>query len=131
MQVAVGEFKSKCTKILRNVFNTGQIVEITRRGKVVAIVTPPGPDKKSDPEEFLGCLSGTVSYFPGWDEPQLHPVIHDSDNYPFRLSVISAWEVAKKISIGKLSLSVPVRDWLTKATRKPFIDILPLTVCFF
>ncbi len=101
MQVAVGEFKSKCTKILRNVFNTGQIVEITRRGKVVAIVTPPGPDKKPDPEEFLGCLSGTVSYFPGWDEPQLHPVIHDSDNYPFRLSVISAWEVAKKISIGK------------------------------
>ena len=69
MQVAVSEFKSKCTKILRNVFNTGQVVEITRRGKVMAIVTPPGPDKKPDPEEFLGCLSGTVSYFPGWDEP--------------------------------------------------------------
>ena len=60
--------------------------------------------------------------------PKLHPVIHDSDNYPFRLSAISAWEVAKKISIGKLSLSVPVRDWLTKATRKPFIDIMPLDV---
>jgi len=69
MQVAVSEFKSKCTKILRNVFSTGQVVEITRRGKVMAIVTPPGPDKKPDPEEFLGCLSGTVSYFPGWDEP--------------------------------------------------------------
>ena len=53
MQVAVSEFKSKCTKILRNVFNTGQVVEITRRGKVMAIVTPPGPDKKLIRKNFL------------------------------------------------------------------------------
>jgi PIN domain nuclease of toxin-antitoxin system len=43
-----------------------------------------------------------------------------SDNYPFYISAISVWEVAKKVSIGKLTLSIPIRDWLVQATRKPF-----------
>jgi PIN domain nuclease of toxin-antitoxin system len=51
-----------------------------------------------------------------------------SDNYPFYISVISVWEVAKKVSIGKLTLSIPIRDWLVQATRKPFIELIPLSV---
>jgi len=27
-----------------------------------------------------------------------------------------------------LTLSIPVRDWLVQSTRKPFIDIIPLSV---
>ena len=50
------------------------------------------------------------------------------DNYPFYISAISVWEVAKKVSIGKLTLSIPIRDWLVQATRKPFIEIIPLSV---
>lgn len=49
-------------------------------------------------------------------------------NYPFYISAISVWEVAKKVSIDKLTLSIPVRDWLVQATRKPFIEIIPLSV---
>ena len=54
--------------------------------------------------------------------------ILEPDNYPFHISAISVWEVAKKVSIGKLTLSIPVRDWLVQATRKPFIEIIPLSV---
>lgn len=50
------------------------------------------------------------------------------ENYPFHISAISVWEVAKKVSIGKLTLSIPIRDWLVQATRKPFIEIIPLSV---
>jgi prevent-host-death family protein len=69
MKIAVSEFKSKCTKILRDVAKGRQSVEITKRGKVMAIVSPVEPEKELDPKEFLGCLHGTVSISPGWDEP--------------------------------------------------------------
>ncbi len=52
----------------------------------------------------------------------------EPENYPFYISAISVWEVAKKVSLDKLTLSIPVRDWLVQATRKPFIEIIPLSV---
>jgi PIN domain nuclease of toxin-antitoxin system len=60
--------------------------------------------------------------------PKIIPTILDPDNYPFYISAISVWEVAKKVSLGKLKLSIPIRDWLVQATRKPFIGIIPLSV---
>ena len=59
---------------------------------------------------------------------QMSSAIQEPDNYPFYISAISVWEVAKKVSIGKLTLSIPIRDWLLQATRKPFIEIIPLSV---
>ena len=59
---------------------------------------------------------------------KIKTVLLEPDNYPFHISAISVWEVAKKVSLGKLALSIPFRDWLVQATRKPFIDIVPLTV---
>ena len=52
----------------------------------------------------------------------------EPDNYPLHISAISAWEVAKKVEIGKLTLSIPIREWLLQATRKPFVEIIPLSV---
>jgi PIN domain nuclease of toxin-antitoxin system len=67
------------------------------------------------------------------DDPQripdhILPIVLGAENYPFYLSAISVWEVAKKVSLGKLQMSVPVRDWMMKATRSPFIEIVPLSV---
>jgi len=59
---------------------------------------------------------------------KLMSTILKPDNYPFHIAAISVWEVAKKVSIGKLTLSIPIRDWLVQATRKPFIEIIPLSV---
>ncbi|MEA3546960.1 MAG: type II toxin-antitoxin system VapC family toxin [Thermodesulfobacteriota bacterium] len=59
---------------------------------------------------------------------KIAPIISNAENYPFYLSAISIWEVAKKVSLGKLTLSIPIRDWLTKASRKPFIEIVPLSL---
>ena len=47
---------------------------------------------------------------------------------PVGLSAISPWEAAKKASGGKLTLSAPIRQWLTDAVREPFVRLLPLTI---
>ncbi len=59
---------------------------------------------------------------------KIRSVLLDPEAYPFHISAISVWEVAKKVSLGKLTLSIPIRDWLVQATRKPFIEIVPLSV---
>ncbi len=59
---------------------------------------------------------------------KIAPIVSNEKNYPFYLSAISIWEVTKKVSLGKLNLSIPVRDWLNKATREPFIEIVHLSV---
>jgi len=60
--------------------------------------------------------------------PNILSILLEPENYPFYISAISVWEVAKKVSIDKLTLSIPVRDWLVQATRKPFVEIIPLSV---
>jgi antitoxin (DNA-binding transcriptional repressor) of toxin-antitoxin stability system len=69
MKISVSEFKTKCTKFIRDVENLNQTIEITKRGKIVAIVSSPAQPQKIDPHEFLNCLQDTVTYAPDWDKP--------------------------------------------------------------
>lgn len=59
---------------------------------------------------------------------RMQNIVNNADNYPFCLSAISVWEVAKKVSLGKLRLSVPIQDWIDKATNDTYIHILPLSI---
>ena len=56
------------------------------------------------------------------------PIVNNPLNYPFALSAISVWEVAKKVNLGKLGLSIPISGWMKKATNKIYIQILPLSI---
>ena len=67
------------------------------------------------------------------DDPRRIPdhirsIVSNAESYPLCLSAISVWEVAKKVSLGKLEMSIPIRDWVMKATRSPFIALVPLSV---
>ena len=42
MDISVTQFKQRCLEIIRRVEDTGKPVAITRRGKVVARLNPPG-----------------------------------------------------------------------------------------
>lgn len=55
-------------------------------------------------------------------------VLLEPDHLPFGLAAISPWEVVKKESKGHLHLSMPVRQWIERATQAPFIELLPLTM---
>ena len=68
MDISVTEFKQRCLDIVRNVERTGQVVAITRRGKVVARLGPSTAtttvsDRK--PWEALRGLGGELLAKPG------------------------------------------------------------------
>lgn len=54
-------------------------------------------------------------------------LLKDSANAPLGICAISPWEVAKKSSIGKIRLSMPLREWIMNSTVNPGIRIYPLT----
>jgi PIN domain nuclease of toxin-antitoxin system len=43
------------------------------------------------------------------------------------LSLISVWEVAKRVAKGQLVLDRPVDDWLDLATARPGLHVIELT----
>lgn len=54
-------------------------------------------------------------------------LLDDPAGYPLGLSAISPWEVAKKASLGKLSLTIPLEQWMSRALNPGSIAVLPLT----
>ena len=56
-EVAISEFKAKCLAILEQVRKTKKPIRITRRGKPIAEVVPPTPEKPKG--EWLGSMKGT------------------------------------------------------------------------
>ena len=55
-QMAAGQFKAKCLKVMEQVRTTRQPVVITKRGKPVAKLVP--ADK--NPDDIFGCLKGVI-----------------------------------------------------------------------
>lgn len=43
------------------------------------------------------------------------------------VSIISCWEVAKLVELGRLQFSIPVEDWIEAALNYPNIRLLDLT----
>ncbi|MCD4739385.1 MAG: type II toxin-antitoxin system VapC family toxin [Anaerolineae bacterium] len=43
------------------------------------------------------------------------------------VSVISCWEVAKLVEVGRLELTCPVQDWVAQALAYPRVRLLELT----
>jgi len=43
------------------------------------------------------------------------------------VSIISCWEVAKLVELGRLQLNIPVEEWLSEALQYPGIQLLDLT----
>ena len=69
-QISVSEFKAHCAEELRGVETEAQSLEITRHGKVIAVVEKPHAADDTLPvdwSDYLGGLRGTVSYAPDYD----------------------------------------------------------------
>ena len=66
MDISVTDFKHRCLEIIRRVEKTGQPVAITRRGKVVARLSPSGPPRQTGmkPWEHLRSLGGRLLALP-------------------------------------------------------------------
>jgi PIN domain nuclease of toxin-antitoxin system len=56
-----------------------------------------------------------------------HVAITDPQN-DLLVSAATIWEIAIKVAIKKLSLSLPYRQWMTKAIADLSLTLLPITV---
>ncbi len=65
-------------------------------------------------------------------QPQLSPfqlqTIQTEHANGLGVSVISCWEVAKLVELGRLEFSLPISDWLNQALAYPGIQLLDLTI---
>ena len=52
--VTISKFKATCLSLLGSLKDTGRSILVTRRGKPVALITPPSNPKK--PESWLGMF---------------------------------------------------------------------------
>lgn len=62
-QISVSDFKAQCTAILRDLDEHPQLIEVTNRGRVIAVVSPPRVESSPDPSSWLGSLRGTVLHY--------------------------------------------------------------------
>jgi PIN domain nuclease of toxin-antitoxin system len=56
-----------------------------------------------------------------------HAAITDPSN-DLLLSAATIWEIAIKVGLKKLSLSMPYKQWITKAMADLGVTVLPITV---
>lgn len=56
--IAISKFKATCLAVIEEVRKTGTPVRITRHGKPVADIVPPGPPEPSG--DWLGSMAGTA-----------------------------------------------------------------------
>lgn len=54
-------------------------------------------------------------------------VLHQHESQGLGVSVISCWEVAKLVEVGRLAFSYPVQEWIEQALDYPGIQLLELT----
>ena len=55
-------------------------------------------------------------------------LLQNSNAENLAVSAITPWEIAKKVSLGKLGLSLPLADWLGAVTGNRGLRIVPLSV---
>ncbi|MFK5922422.1 MAG: hypothetical protein QM496_09605 [Verrucomicrobiota bacterium] len=84
-RVTVSDFKAHCTEYLRGLEKGNEILEITRHGKVVALVKKPEDEQPEGPRtiaELMGSMRGTVIFADDYDpdEPTFAP--EDWEDHP-------------------------------------------------
>lgn len=57
-EIAISEFKAKCTAVLDRVSKTKQPVRVTRHGKPVADIVPAVP--AADPAALMGSMRNSI-----------------------------------------------------------------------
>ncbi|CAN5374101.1 hypothetical protein BH20VER3_BH20VER3_18420 [soil metagenome] len=56
VRMPISKFKAACTKVLREVAAADKLIEVTRHGRVVALITPPPRRQRLTP--FWGSMHG-------------------------------------------------------------------------
>ncbi len=72
-QISVSAFKAQCTALLRELDTHPQRIEVTNRGRVIAVVSPPALERTARPADWLGSLRGSVLRYEAPFSPAADP----------------------------------------------------------
>ncbi|PAW82614.1 MAG: hypothetical protein B9S27_02725 [Opitutia bacterium Tous-C8FEB] len=72
-QISVSAFKARCTALLRELDTHPQRIEVTNRGRVIAVVSPPALERTARPADWLGSLRGSVLRYEAPFSPAADP----------------------------------------------------------
>ena len=75
-----------------------------------------------DTHIWIWLVNGSVEL-----TPRLRRVIDQASHSGLGVSVISCWEVANLIRLGRLDISIDPMEWIDKALRYPGIQLLEFT----
>jgi PIN domain nuclease of toxin-antitoxin system len=60
--------------------------------------------------------------------PRQEEVLRErSEERPLWVSDITLWEIATLVSLGRIKLHLPLREWLEQATAPPLVQRLPIS----
>jgi prevent-host-death family protein len=59
-QVAAAKFKATCLRLMEQVAETGEPIQVTKRGKPLVVITPPRPAKR--PASIFGSCRHLINY---------------------------------------------------------------------
>ncbi len=59
---------------------------------------------------------------PGLSAAQKRALAKAGPDAPLELSDVSLWEVATLVSLGRLAVTMPIRDWLEAAAAPPLVQ---------
>lgn len=54
-------------------------------------------------------------------------IIQEHQDNRLAVSIISCWEVAKLVELGRLQLTMPVQRWIEQALAYPGVNLIDLT----
>ncbi|MCF6314557.1 MAG: type II toxin-antitoxin system Phd/YefM family antitoxin [Verrucomicrobiales bacterium] len=84
-QISVSEFKAHCAEQLRKVETEGVALQITRHGKVVALVKKPEEEQQEGPQtlaDLIGSMRGTVIFSDDYDPDEPTFAAEDWEDHP-------------------------------------------------
>ena len=84
-RVTVSDFKAHCTEYLRELEKGDEVLEITRHGKVVALVKKPEEEQHEGPRsiaDLMGSMRGTVIFADGYDPDEPTFASEDWEDHP-------------------------------------------------
>ncbi len=58
---------------------------------------------------------------------KVRAALENPRNAPFGLAAISLWELSKLVEKARITLTIPLAEWIRRATDPDLITILPLT----
>jgi PIN domain nuclease of toxin-antitoxin system len=58
---------------------------------------------------------------------KVRSVLENPRNAPFGLAAISLWELAKLVEKRRITLTIPLSEWISRALDPALIEVLPLT----